>query len=655
MSDIEKTDDIDAATPSEDAAGAAGADAQPPVANAAAQRKTDKAATYAAGLDAELRDMYGDEDLSGVDMTVLEQSGTSLFTKVLITLVVFFGMLAAVSWAGFFFFSPSTDRFSGEGVTVAVEGPREVKGGELVRYVVRYENGEDVALGTASLELRLPKEFLVTAFEPSAESPTWQLGSIGPGKSGMVTVDGILLAPLDRELDLQAILTYRPANFNSEFQKVETSVLKVTESVLGLEVVGSPKVLPGDSVTFTLNYQNASENAFDDLRVRAVFPENFIMESAEPAVIDPDVTEWRIEHLDAKAQGAVTVTGSFASDAKGRITFPVEIGFVDEQDEFRLQKRAEFATDVLEGDLVTTLVMNGKGGDQAVNFGDPLRYTISYRNTGSVPLGDVSVSLVLTAEPQDGRLLRWNDLEDRREGLQQNGRVTWTSKQVEDLGRIDAGDEGTIALQIPMVDAPLPDVTEVDYRVSAIVETVIGTIDGERSERVTKTQPLTVRVNSDTDLTATARYFDADGIPVGSGPLPPIAGQATTYRVTWRLTNSFHELGDLTLSAKLPPNAAWTGVSSVDAGEMRFDAAAEKIIWTLNWLPVSIKELAVSFDVALTPEEAQIGKLPTIVDATILEATDRVTGASVLLSRPPITTGLDGDEFASGKGRVQSN
>ncbi len=119
------------------------------------------------------------------------------------------------------------------------------------------------------------------------------------------------------------------------------------------------------------------------------------------------------------------------------------------------------------------------------------------------------------------------------------------------------------------------------------------------------------------------------------------------------LTNTLHELTDLKMSAKLPENVIWTGKSTVDAGDLRFDAAEGKIVWTLNWLPTTIKNVAVSFDVGLTPTPEQVGKVPTLIDATILEATDKVAATKLLLSAPPLTTSLDNDAVAEGKARVQ--
>lgn len=604
-------------------------------------------------LERELHSIYDDQTGAPKrDMTRLDQARHSTAKRLLVGLSVFFAALAAVSWAGFFFFSPAGEKFKGEGVELSIEGPGEVKSGALVTYAVRWKNAERVALGTASLEVRLPKSFHLQKTDPSSENGALSIGSIAPGKEGMLTIEGVFLAPKDKELDVQAILTYRPADFNSEFQKVATRTVKITDSVLGLDVSGPTKVLPGDKVTVTFDYRNESANAFEDVRLRALWPESFIPESSEPASVENANREWVIKSLPADGKGTVKVTGSFASSAEGRQEIKGQMGFIGIDEQFELQTETTYATDVLKGDLVTALILNGKAESQSIRFGDMLRYAVTYKNTGNVTIEDVSLSVILDTVPAD-KVLLWNALKDRAKGVRSGNRITWTKQQIPSLSKIAAGEEGTLDFEIPVLAAPLPDVKDGIYQITNWLEAEIARIDGADVKRSTKTAPIVAKITSDTKLGAQARYFNEDDIPVGSGPLPPEVGKPTTYRIYWTVENGLHELTDLRLSAKLPANVAWSGISSVDAGNLRFDAAAEKMIWTLNWLPTTIKKITVTYDVTITPTEDQKGGIPTLVDASIFEATDKSTGTSLLLSQPPLTTALENDENASGKGRVQ--
>jgi hypothetical protein len=609
-------------------------------------------AVHEAELAEELNGIYGDDVAAGPrDMTRLDQADHSVLKRVLVGTIAFFSILATISWAGFFFFSPGRERFVGENVTVAVEGPAEAKSGEVVTYAVRWKNEERVPIGTASLEVRMPKDFTITKSEPQPQEGRWLIGSVSPGADGMITIEGVYLAPVDKVMDVQAILSYRPADFNSEFQKVETKSVRITDSVLGLTVTGPAKILPGDKVTLLLDYSNESQNEFRDLRVRGAWPSDFIPESSEPAALDAQNREWVIGNLAPGTKGTIKVIGTFASGTEGAMDLKAQIGFLNEDEAFQLQKEGSFGTTVLRGDLLTALILNGKSGDQSVRFGDRLRFAVSYKNTGTAALEDVTLALAI--EPTADEMLMWNDLIDRAKGARSGNVITWDKTQIPSLAKIAGGEEGTLDLEVPLIASPLAVAPQDGYAITSSLEVMVKRIDGAKVDRAAKTQPIISKLLSDTGFSSSGRYFSQDNVPVGSGPLPPEVGKDTVYRIHWRISNTLHEIGDLRLSAKLPANAEWTGNSSVDAGELRFDAASEKMIWTLNWLPTSIKTLDISFDVRLTPNEGDSGRIPTLVDAAIFEAFDRDAGFPLLLSAPPVTTALEGDEFASGKGRVQ--
>src|SRR5690606_14582816 len=136
-------------------------------------------------------------------------------------------------------------------------------------------------------------------------------------------------------------------------------------------------------------------------------------------------------------------------------------------------------------DLVTQLVLNGKTDSQPMRFGDTLRYAISYKNTGTAVLGDVTLTAVFETTPATG-LLEWNELVDKAGGVRNGNRITWTKKQIPSLGKIDPNDEGTLDFSVPFIDKA-PSGATGEIIVNAYVEASIATIDGEKSDRMTKT------------------------------------------------------------------------------------------------------------------------------------------------------------------------
>ncbi|MFH2062795.1 MAG: hypothetical protein ABIJ46_01415 [bacterium] len=605
-----------------------------------------------AEIEKELTDIYFDAGSDDdPDMSRLERVRHSTPKKILIGLLIFTAVVASVAWIGLLMFGRTGPGFTGEQVILSIDAPDQIESGQDMSFTVRYKNTSDVPLGTAVLELRLPNGFETTSSVPSLEEGNiYRIGSLPPWGEGEMEVNGSLLSPLDRQHDIQAIITYRPANFSSEFQKVTTRGVTVSGSVLEIEAAGPERALPGDRTELTFSYRNGSERRIDNAAIRVSYPPEFIPESAEPSASDDTMTEWRLGTAEPFGTGSVKVVGTFASEAHGGLTVTAAAGYTDPNENFVPQSETPMTVEVLQGELVAAMVLNGHGDDQAVRLGDRLRYSVSYRNTGEASLGNVKLSVQLKSTPEGG-LISWNDLEDEADGQLRDGRITWTSKQIPSLARIEAGEEGVIEFSVPLSAQPPSE--SGSWSVSGWVETEVKSIDGDVVNKLAKSQPITAKMLSDTALTASARFYDDEGVPVGSGLLPPEVGQPTTYRVAWTLTNSFHDLTDLKLSASLPENVTWTGSSQASAGEVSYDAAERKLTWRLNWLPKTVGQVTVWFDVTIVPTEAQRDRVPTLVDASVLEATDRDIDEKFTLSQPPLTTSLADDAYGAGKGRVQ--
>jgi hypothetical protein len=591
------------------------------------------------------------DDHAGLDR--FAQTHHSTAKRLMIGIIVFLGLLTAVSWVGFFMFRPQSGGFAGEKVEMMVEGPDTPKASEPVTYLLRWKNGESIALGTASLEIRLPKQFHIieSPVQPDGETATWKIGSVAPGQDGQLAIKGVFLAPVDKTMDLQAILTYRPTDFSSDFQKVATKSVKLTGSALELTVVTPPKVLPGDKVTVEYHWKNAGEFALENVRLDAALPDDFVFESADPAPA-ADTRSWAIATTGAGAEGVITVHGSFATGAEGERNLGGSLVLLDETGAAMPQGQTLAATTVFKGDLVAALIMNGQTVAQPIRFGDTQRFAVTWKNSGTMPAEDVELTAVVEATPDAG-LLMWNLLKDKAAGVRDGTRLTWTKKQVPALARIEPGEEGTLEFEVPLAMPPTAVPQDTDFRVTASLEAKIAKIGGDQVDRTVKTSPIVGRLLSDAVLASEARYFNDDNLPVGTGPLPPKVGERTTYHVNWVVTNTLHELTNLKLSAKLPDGVVWGGWSSVDAGDLKYDASTSKMIWTLNRLPTSVTKLGVSFDVALVPSDDQRGRLASLLEATIFEATDKLTGDAVLETVGPLTTQLPNDDGATGKGKVQ--
>jgi hypothetical protein len=580
------------------------------------------------------------------DMTKLERKKRSP-RAVLLGLILFFAILAGVAWIGFFVFQPYA-RFEGKGVELAIEGPKEVKAGEAVRYEFEYKNTERVGLAALELRLIVPEEFHVLehSIEPTTEPYTWTLGNLAHNGTGKIMLRGFFLGPDQGRSAFQSIATYRPANFNADFQSITTNPVAINESVLSGTLEGPTEAAPGEDVVYTYTLTHTGQETLENLEVSIEGTDSFLFDSAEPEPSDERPTRWLLQPLEPNDEVVITVHGAFAATAKGMTEVPFVIGVV-KNDALFTHRRDVIETDVLAGDLSFKLVINGTTKDFPADYGETLNASLAYENQGERTIGDLTISLRINASPVG--LIDWESAVIEPDARIRNGVITWTGREWEALGQVRPGEEGTIDLSLPITsEAPRGEGTD-ELRFSG--SALISTLDGRLVARQVATPPIVVNLNSDFAFNAGAEYFDDAGAQVGSGALPPEVGTRTTATIYWDIANTHHALENIRVRATLPAHIEWTGRSRTDAGDLSWNESNRTVTLTLDELAAD-GVVTTDFDVALTPIATDVGKFVTLIGEISASARDTVTGATLSRARAALSSELLTNEAGESRGVV---
>jgi len=612
-------------------------------------------------IEKELLEIYKDQNGEIPDMSKIYHKKKSRAKRTLIGLAIFFAFLAALSWAGFFFFGQGRN-FSGDKVTLEIITPATAAGGDMVEYTIKYKNGEGVPLGQAEIQAKMPETFVLSETNPapSEGDNLWRLGSLSAGKEGEIKVKGVLRGALDNLEAFQAVLTYKPADFNSNFQKVATAVIKIDRSVLDLELSGPQRILTKSEAPFKIKYKNTGATPLHDVRISVPAPQGF---SFKEKTNETGILSWDLAEVLPSEEKEIEFRGSFGEAAEGEKEFKAEIGFVS-GDKFYLQKESIFKTNVLAGAMAVTLVANGDSKDRTINFGDTLNYSITYQNKDKADLSDIEIKMMFESTSRNNKMiLDWSTLKDDEDGIilgtqlspeLRQGTITWTKRQISGLASLAPGEEGTINFQIKLKPfSEFQNWDTKDFEIKSLVTVKIGKMDSEIEEETISSNTINLKVNTDLGFQAGARYFNDDNLAVGSGPLPPRVGEVTAYRIFWAVTNSLHEIENLKVSTVLPENINWSNKYEITAGELKFNEATREVAWTLNRMPLDVKSLGINFEVTVTPTAAEKGKLLTLLLGTNLTAMDKSTGGTITKVADALTSNLDGDPAAEGKGIVR--
>jgi len=631
-------------------------------------RRTVAAANHRRAMAHQLEKIYEDESGHLPNIGRLQPTrkrGIIRFAfRALLVLVV----LASVAWAGFFFFTryapPAVRTFVGGSSEMKLEivAPEQATSGEMVTYTINYKNLSRQELRDVTLSVRYPSGFILQSAQPAVDAATdevaaaprhedtWSVGKIGVDASGQLSLTGQLLAAAGTNQNMFVVLYYTPANFSSQFQTEASATTNISASPLVFTVDGPEQVTTTDPVQLVVGYENTSDEAIEQLTLELIFPDGFAIDKLDTAPTNGQY-RWLLPRLEPKQKGELFVQGKFAANGSGALDLVARATVNRDGQDFLLGDLTRSFT-VTAGDLQVELKRNGSSDNSTVAFGDLLSYSLTYANAGAKPLEHLTATVFFTSSAE---FVEWGTLSDRYDGtldeFEAGKYITWTEAEVPNLVKLNPGDKGVIDFSVKL--SSTAGALAGDVTLNNIGSVKVETIGGKKANLEARSNAITTKLNSNLMLEATGRYFGADGSPVGSGPLPPKQDQTTEYVINWQVTNSVHEVSDVAVSTVLPEGVKWVGTRDLTVGEVEYQPASHRVIWTVNRMPLTVNlDYRANFAVSITPQGRDVGKILVLTGDQTVTATDTVTAGQISQTRGSITTDLVADPLAKGKGLV---
>ena len=362
--------------------------------------------------------------------------------------------------------------------------------------------------------------------------------------------------------------------------------------------------------------------------------------------------EVQIENLEKKQEGEIEITGGYTAEPDAnQANFKVQIGFLDQAtDEFSLQQEKIVTTEIIQPNLSLSLIINGSAQNQPINFDQALTYSLVYKNLGQKDLDEVSLSVAL-----DSDILDWETLEDKNGGIIEGDKISWTKDQISELDLVRPLTEGTIDFSIRVKKANEVNLDKDNLQVTSQATAGLEKIGELAVEDLNITSnEIANNINTDIQLKVEGRYFDDDNIAVGTGPLPPVVGQKTTFRIYWSIANSLHDVSNAQVTATLPAGVDWEDKFLVKAGEIKYSSKNRQVSWTIDKISAnkSFEEVNAWFDVSVIPASQQVRKLLILTDQANLTVIDKLTSSIITKTAKAITSNLEDDPIGGGRGLV---
>jgi uncharacterized repeat protein (TIGR01451 family) len=604
------------------------------------------------------------EEGKTTDMTRMERK-KPFRRKTLIIAIVILLVVAIASLAGFLILNRE-NKFSGKKVKLEIETPEAISSGDEVIFNINYLNGESAVLGDVEIALNFPEGFTLKNAEPEPINnlnQAWKIGALKPGKGGIIKIYGVVIGEVDTEKSIKATMSYKPSNFNATFSTEASKTVRITSSIIGLEISGPKRAVTEKELTFKVKYTNDSKDALEKIKITAEYPKNFTFSAANPKASQEN-NVWQIDRLESNNSGEIEIKGLLKSDVGNNEELKIKVGLIDESGELRPQAEKSILILMVNPELSLNMAVNTSSRDNVANFGDTLTYLLTYKNNSDLEITDLKISAQLKS-----RVLDWKSLDDLNKGKiepAQGGsasggedKIIWTKEQIEKFNSLKPGDEGEISFKIKIVGSPtIQNSEDKNFDVVSNFTASYSTLSGEEKTALeNSSNTITTKINTKSSFSVEGRYYSEQFEQLGSGPLPPEVGQTTSYRIFWYLTNSSNELTNVTIKTTLPADIYWTGKNKeVSNGTLDFNPSTREVIWTMDKVSFGTGTVypiqSASFEVSATPTADKIGLLLVLTDTSNFSGTDSYTLQNLTAMSDAITSEIPNDIKAQGKGLV---
>lgn len=554
--------------------------------------------------------------------------------KLLLAALGFFAIALILSSLLLFF---ERNTISGNNITIDIEAPFAIGGGERLELDVNVINRNNVPIESATLIAEYPPGTR-TAEGDDRElfRERIPLGRIGSGEGRTVPLAVRLFGEENDERVITISVEYRVEGSNATFfREADPLRLQISSSPVVLSLDSVSEVSSGQELVFTLTLASNSPTALQGMLVEATYPQGFDFSGATPSPARGQNT-WTISSLEPESEQTIEVRGVLTGGSEEARTVRFSVGVPGERDPFSLASVfATVAEEIRLTDPFIGLDVTVDGSRERTVSAAPdavINVSITFENTLSDAIYDGTIRAVLSGNGLNTQNIRVSN------GFFDSSTRTirWDAQDVQGLRELVPGARQNVRFTIHGADIDATRTPEVSFDVSASGRRVSET---RVPQDLTNLVSRTVRFASVASLSSQALY--SIGPFSNSGPQPPRAEESTQYTITLRANNGSNALADARVSATLPSYVTWTDtVTSGDA--VSYSASTREVVWNIGDIAAGASAEA-SFQVSFLPSVSQVGTLPTLIGEQHFRATDRFTGTVVRATARALTTRLSDD------------
>lgn len=571
-------------------------------------------------IERQLSNIYRDDNGRMPDMRQIKKAGGGSFIVGLFKFVFTVAILGALAWGGFFLL-PTTNKFSDSQVDLKIIGPENFSIGATTTYQIVFKNNQNINLNKASLLINYPAGFV---FSQSSLDPTnagkneWNIGTIKPNEEKTLQITGNLFGSIGEAQSWRIFLNYSPENIKSEMQKIITFNVKPDQAPITVSLVGLDKVPLDTTSTYTISVESKNNLIGKNLIVVPSFPTNFSITSSSPA-LEKNVWNLLATASTASTKFLITFTGKFSNTEENNLPLKVQIKLASPLRDNYLLAESVLNTELIKNSVVLNTAVNGSLTNIESKPGDILNFTIALKNSGKNDISKAQIKLIIDSPSYKKQsVLSWPDIIDKNDGALNGSQIsdavrratlTWNGKKINTLTKIKAGDEVLVDFQLPIKNsdkAPWNDIINNQIQITSEMTFT----DATKAIQTIVGNPINITLNSDLAIQI-------------KNDISSDSQSRESHDIVWIITNTFHPLKNIVLSADIYGDIIWQGPSSTSAGTIQFDPKTKHLTWAIADMTENSDVLDLPFTVILNKKDPTQN---TLVSKVHLTADDTVSG-----------------------------
>ncbi|MBI4812662.1 hypothetical protein HY798_04510 [Candidatus Falkowbacteria bacterium] len=516
----------------------------------------------------------------------------------------------------------------GKNITLDLSMENEkIASGNVETLVIAYGNKNGEELRDGNIAVDLPEKFLIERVEPEnifdAKTNTFRLGDLAAGANGKIKIRGLIMGNLGSQETAVAIFSFK---INGKKSSVLNSIIyTVEDSMLNLALSAPAEVYQGTLFNGGIKVRNTGANDFDNAEL-AIEGDNWEIKQSSCALNNNVMS---LGEIKAGEEIAIDFS-AIAKNGEGERLLALA-GYIAFGKERLKQAVVEKQIAVKTPQLKVSLNPDKK----AMEAEEEINFRFNYKNNEKEKVGNIKIALAIGNK----------NFGIRSFNVSGPAAVKKENDNILTIAGLEAGEEGTADLKVKFDRKKIGTEEAIYAQVTVSYE-----IGGQAVEYAIKSAP--VKVISTLNIKSAGYYYSLQGDQLGVGPLPPTVDMATNYWILWEIDNLGNNLKDVSITAELPENVVWTDNKSLLAGNLLYGQVGRRVIWSVDEVGKNGGNYKAGFEVGVIPGRDDIGKILNLAIDIKYSAYDSFCEKEIGGNLKNVTTNLEFDRLASGKGEV---